>query len=400
MHPVMLNLPFLFGLSIKSYGLMMMLGFFAATWWAMYRAEKVKGDPDVILNLGFISLISGIVGARLLYIVQFWERDFAHQANPLFAAINVTAGGLVFYGGFLLAVICALVYLVWAKHSIRLYLDILAPSLMIGLAFGRMGCFLNGCCWGAPTQKVPWAMSFPFGWESTPFMEHWQKGLIGVPEQLLYHPAGYSLPVPINREHIGMSTETLREPQRKFQQARQALEQARKNNASAEAIASLQKEMDAAGQKAEATRKEYYDLAYAYDQYGLTPSDVTALAQHYRSLPVHPTQLYAVVDALLIALLLHLVFMRRRQQGMVFGLLFICYAIGRYIEEMIRGDNPADWPLFGTTLTMSQVISIYSLVFAVVYLVVLYRLPATPPSAMRTVPAEPSEAPAGKPAMG
>jgi phosphatidylglycerol:prolipoprotein diacylglycerol transferase len=390
MHPVILELPF--GISIKAYGLMMMLGFFAATWWAMYRAQKVKADADVILNLGFISLVSGIVGARLLYVVQFWEKDFANQPNPLAAALNVTSGGLVFYGGFLLAVICALVYLAWAKHSIRLYLDILAPSLMIGLAFGRMGCFLNGCCWGAPTQKVPWAMSFPFGWESTPFMEHWQKGMLNVPEQLLYKMPTYPLPVPIHREHIGISASELQAPQQKLEQAQQALEQARKNKAAPAPIASLEKEVEAAKSAAEKHRKEYYDLAYAYERYGLTPSDVAALAEHHRSLPVHPTQLYAIIDAVLIALLLHLVFMWRRQQGMVFGLLFILYAFGRYFEEMIRGDNPATWHLLGMgNFTMSQVISVYTLVFAIVYLVILYRLPATPATAVRVIPAEPQE---------
>ncbi len=395
MHPVILNLPL--GISIKAYGLMMMLGFFAATWWAMYRAQKVKADPDVILNLGFISLISGIVGARLFYVWQFWEKDFAHASNRLLAAINVTAGGLVFYGGFLLAVLCALVYLVWAKHSIRLYLDILAPSLMVGLAFGRMGCFLNGCCWGAPTQKVPWAVTFPYGWESTPFMEHWQKGLVGVPEQLLYHPSNYNLPVPIHREHIGMSAEALRAPQQKLEQAQEALQQARKDGQAPEKIASLQEEVTRARKLADQQRKDYFDLAYAYEKYGLTPGDVTELASHYRSLPVHPTQLYAIVDALLIALLLHVVFMRRRHQGMVFGLVFLFYGIGRFLEELIRGDNPADWRLLGMNLTMSQVISIVTFALAVVYLVILYRLPATPPTAVRVVPAEPQEVPGGKP---
>ncbi len=396
MHPIMLNLPI--GISIKSYGLMMMLGFFAATWWAMHRAGKVKADPDVILNLGFISLISGIVGARLLYVIQFWDRDFASQPNRLMAAINVTAGGLVFYGGFLLAVICALVYLMWGKHSIRLYLDILTPSLMLGLAFGRMGCLLNGCCWGAPTERVPWAVQFPFGWESTPFMEHWQKGMLNVPEQLLYQPTDYSLPVPIHREHIGLSAEALRAPQQKYEQAIKDLEQAKKDKSDATTIAALQEEVRATKERADAHRKEYYDLSYAYEKYGLTPSDVTSLAQHHKSLPVHPTQLYAVIDALLIALLLHLIFMRRRQQGMVFGLIFLFYAVGRYIEEMIRGDNPSDWNLAGMSLTMSQVISIYTFIFAVVYLIILYRLPAAPPTAVRVVPTETPDSVVSKPA--
>jgi phosphatidylglycerol:prolipoprotein diacylglycerol transferase len=394
MHPVILNLPF--GFSIKAYGLMMMLGFFAATWWAMQRASKVKADPDVILNLGFICLLAGVVGARLFYVMQFWK-DFASQPSPLMAVLNVTSGGLVFYGGFLLAVVCALAYLVWAKHSIRLYLDILAPSLMVGLAFGRMGCFLNGCCWGAPTQKVPWAVRFPFGWKSTPFMEHWEKSLLKVPEQLLYHPQGYPLPTPIDREHIGISAQALFAPQHKLERQREALEEARKANADPATIAALQEEEKVAKRKADEQRKEYYDLFYVYEQYGLTPSDVTALAAHYPSLRVHPTQLYAIVDALLIALLLHAIFMRRRQQGLCFGLVFIFYGIGRFIEEMIRGDNPADWQLLGMHLTMSQVISIWTFVAAAVYLIVLYRLPATPPTAVRVVPSpKEAEAPAGK----
>lgn len=394
MHPVMLNLPW--GISIKAYGLMMMLGFFAATWWAMHRANKVKADPDVILNLGFICLLAGVVGARLFYVLQFWK-DFVNQPSPLMAVLNVTSGGLVFYGGFLLAVVCALVYLVWAKHSIRLYLDILAPSLMVGLAFGRMGCFLNGCCWGAPTQKVPWAVQFPFGWESTPFMEHWERSLLQVPEQLLYHPQGYGLPVPIHREHIGLSAQALLAPQQDLDRKREALDQAKKANAGQDRIAELQEEMKVARQKADAHRKEYYDLMYAYERYGLTPSDVTALAAHYPSLPVHPTQLYAIVDALLIALLLHMIFMRRRQQGLCFGLLFIFYGIGRFIEEMIRGDNPANWRLAGMNFTLSQLISIYTFVLAVVYLIVIYRLPAAPPTAVRVVPSpQEAEAPTGK----
>ena len=377
MHPVLLNLPF--GISIKAYGLMMMLGFFAATWWAMHRARLVNADPDVILNLGFISLVSGIVGARLFYVVQFWQQDFANQPNPLMAALNVTAGGLVFYGGFLLAVVCALAYLVWARHSIRLYLDILAPSLMVGLAFGRMGCFLNGCCWGAPTQKVPWALSFPYA--SPAFDLQWQKGLVSVPEQLLYGPGGHSLPMPIFREHIGMNQPALRT----LEQAQHALEQARTNNADSKTIATLHNDVDLARKKADEYRREYPDLASAYEHYGLTAQDITELARHYRSLPVHPTQLYALVDAILIALLLHAIFLRRRQQGMVFGLLFIFYGIGRFLEEAIRGDNRTDWHLARMALTMSQVVSVCTFVIACVYLIILYRLPATPPTAVRFV---------------
>ncbi len=189
--------------------------------------QKVKADPDVILNLGFISLICGIAGARLLYVIQFWQQDFANQPSPLMAVIDITKGGLVFYGGFLLAVAGALIYLIYAKHSIRLYLDILALSLMLGLAFGRMGCFLNGCCWGAPSKTVPWAVTFPFG--SPPFNEHWHRGLVDVPQQLLYSYPGYPVATPLDRDHINLSPQVINGPQEKLDEAQEALVKAQKD---------------------------------------------------------------------------------------------------------------------------------------------------------------------------
>lgn len=387
MHPIILDLPF--GFSIKAYGLMMMLGFFAATWWAMHRAGKVKADPDVILNLGFISLISGIVGARILYVIQYWEKDFALEASPLWAVIDITKGGLVFYGGFLGAVICSLIYLVWAKHSVRLYLDILAPSLMLGLAFGRTGCFLNGCCWGAPTERVPWAIQFPYA--SPGWAEHYHRGLVDVPQQLLIRTGHYPVPVALDREHLNAPADLFSAPQRRIEQANEALAKARQDKADKQTIENLQAEADAAKARFEKIKRTYADLYRVYETYGQTPSEVTAMASHYHSRPVHPTQLYAIVDALLLAGLLHIIFMRRRQQGVVFGLVFIFYGIGRFVEEMIRGDNPREH-LFGM-LTISQMISLATFLLAIVYLAVLYKLPAASPAAIRVVPADPPQEP-------
>lgn len=394
MHPIMWNLPFM-GISIKSYGLMMMLGFFAATWWAMYRAQKVKADPDVILNLGFISLVCGIAGARLLYVYQYWNQDFATQPNPLYAIIDITKGGLVFYGGFLVAVIGALVYLTWAKHSIRLYLDILTPSLMLGLAFGRMGCFLNGCCWGAPTD-VPWAITFPYG--SPPYNEQRNKSLIDAPQQLLVpDPRYWGAQLVMDRDHVHASPDVLSAPQEKLNRLQQDLDSARRTGASTETISHLTQQVETAKKDLEQTRKEYYDLYYAYQKFGTTPSEITAIAAQHRSMHIHPTQIYAIVDALLLALVLHAVFMRRKQQGMVFGLVFILYGAGRFLEEMVRGDNPRDMFIGPFAFTMSQMISIYTAIFAIFYLIIIYRLPAVPPTAVRTIPAEPKvPAPASK----
>ncbi len=149
--------------------------------------------------------------------------------------------------------------------------------------------------------------------------------------------------------------------------------------------------MKEARQKLSDNRRKYYDVYYAYDKYGETPSEIAAMAHNYRSLPVQPTQVYAIIDALLIALLLHAIFMRRKQQGMVFGLVFIFYGVGRFLEEMIRGDNPMDQHIGPYLFTISQMISVYTTFFAVLYLIILYRLPAASPAAVRAVPAEPEK---------
>jgi len=388
MHHIILRLPF--GITIKSYGLMLMLGFFAATWWATYRAKKVKADVDAILNMGFIGLIAGVVGARLLFVIQFWDR-FAAEPNPLLAALNITSGGLVFYGGFLLAMVCVVAYLRWKNYSLRLYFDILAPSLMLGLAFGRMGCFLNGCCWGAPTEKVPWAMRFPYG--SPPFLQHWQRSLIDVPQQLLVSWPG-GITTPISRDHIGLPARYLQKPLREYRQARDALKEAKASGADAEAIKLLEERFQRARQALQKHKQRLADLYYVLKTYDMTPSEVDALAAKHTSLPVHPTQLYSLVNAALIGLLLHAIFMRRKQQGIVFALLLIFYPISRFILEMIRGDNPLDARIGPFAVTMSQMISFWTLVAGVVLLIVLYRLPAASPRAVPYVP--PTPQPAGE----
>ena len=124
MFPTLFKLPII-GLPIRGYGMMLMIGFLGGTWWAARRAMRVKADPDFIVNLGFVALIFSIVGSRIFYVVHYWDESFAGRG--WWSVVNVSAGGLEFYGGFIGAVLSGLVYL-WLKgKSIRLYLDIVAP---------------------------------------------------------------------------------------------------------------------------------------------------------------------------------------------------------------------------------------------------------------------------------
>jgi len=151
-HPVALR--------IYGYGLMLVLGFVLGILLAQWRARRAGESPEFLTHCGVLSLIGGILGSRIAYVIEQWDTQFAHQS--LWEVFNVTSGGLIYYGGVIMATAIVLAYLRIKRLPVRRYLDILAPSLMVGLAFGRAGCLLNGCCYGGPcSAETPLAQRFP-----------------------------------------------------------------------------------------------------------------------------------------------------------------------------------------------------------------------------------------------
>jgi phosphatidylglycerol:prolipoprotein diacylglycerol transferase len=132
---------------------MMVVGFALALWRAKGAAKRRGFNQDYIYDLSLIALLSGIVGARLLYILLNPDTE---SFKDFFAVWN---GGLSFHGGVLAAVITAIIYTRWKKLSFLECADMLSPSLAIGYAFTRIGCFLNGCCYGVATS-LPWGVRF------------------------------------------------------------------------------------------------------------------------------------------------------------------------------------------------------------------------------------------------
>ena len=175
---------------LYTYGLMMVVGFFAAVYVARFLANRSGLDGEVFVNAGLIALVSGVVGARLSHVLEnlseFTQNDRTAGEN-FFAMINLTSGGLTYYGGFILAFIVLVWYGRKKRIPLPLGMDIIAPCLMIGLGFGRIGCFLNGCCEGAVCQQ-PYAITFPY--YSNPYRDQFNKGQLEgkVPPQLLYTP--------------------------------------------------------------------------------------------------------------------------------------------------------------------------------------------------------------------
>jgi len=124
----------------------------------MRRMFKQNGYPEEKLyDLALITVISGIIGSRLFYVVFYaWD---AFLENPLMF-FNLQEGGLVFYGSFLGGLVGGLVYLWRQKMPFWEVADMAAPYLALAYAIGRVGCFLNGCCYGKPTG-LPWGVVFP-----------------------------------------------------------------------------------------------------------------------------------------------------------------------------------------------------------------------------------------------
>ena len=242
---------------VFGYGMMMCLGFVSGTMLASHRATRAGFPAETIWDLTFLFLVSGVGGARLYYLIQHGDRVFADCDNAreyLMAAIWLPDGGLVFYGGLM----AGSVVFWWFCHTRQLDAwklgDLIVPSVFLGMAFGRFGCFLYGCCFGDRCE-LPWAVEFPI--KSVPFEAQMQRGFL--------------------------------------------------------------------------------------------PADATT------SLPIHPTQLYSVVDGVLLCLLTLAYYPIRARDGSVVTLALLTYPVSRFFIERLRGDEMG---MFGTSLTSAQWISL------------------------------------------
>jgi phosphatidylglycerol:prolipoprotein diacylglycerol transferase len=151
MHPYLFDIPLPGGhvFPIRSYGLMIVLGFMACLWLVQRRGRRMGLDPTALFDVAVVGLLGGVVGARLFYVIDNWDAF----AGDLTHIVRIDQGGLAFYGGLMGGAACLLAGLWRKKLSIRPTLDVVASLVPLGHTFGRIGCFLNGCCFGKVTHS-------------------------------------------------------------------------------------------------------------------------------------------------------------------------------------------------------------------------------------------------------
>jgi phosphatidylglycerol:prolipoprotein diacylglycerol transferase len=135
---------------------MLALSFLAALWLVRRTAKKFNIPSIIIDDLAFYLMLGVIIGGRLLYVVFHW----AQYENDILGIFRIWEGGMMFFGGFIGGFLCGVFFLKRKKISILHITDLVAPAIALGQFFTRIGCFLNGCCFGIPST-LPWAITFP-----------------------------------------------------------------------------------------------------------------------------------------------------------------------------------------------------------------------------------------------
>ena len=137
------------GMAIRGYGVMLLTGVISAVGLSAYRAKRHGIDPEIVFSMAPWAFFGGIIGARLFFVMQYWDQ-FSDETigRTIGNILKFTEGGLVVYGSFIGGFLAVGYYI--ARHRLPLlkFGDVIVPCIFIGVFFGRIGCLMNGCCYG------------------------------------------------------------------------------------------------------------------------------------------------------------------------------------------------------------------------------------------------------------
>ncbi len=161
MQPVLFKIG---AFELRGYGLMLALSFLLGIMLAVHRAKKRDVNPNHVMDLSVIILISAIVGSRFLYVIAHLDEFRGHwldTINPFQSSGQIGLAGLTLLGGVILSFISSFIYLRRKKLPFLRFADVVIPSVGLGIFLTRIGCFLNGCCYGLPCEQGHFCLTFP-----------------------------------------------------------------------------------------------------------------------------------------------------------------------------------------------------------------------------------------------
>jgi phosphatidylglycerol:prolipoprotein diacylglycerol transferase len=314
---------------------MLMLGVLSALGIALYRCKRVGIGQEAFFSLATWVVLSGLLGARIFYVVQKWDELAGDSiAGKIWTAVKVTEGGLVVYGSVIGGLIAMLVWCRRNRMPIVPIADSITPAFFIGLAFGRLGCLLNGCCYGGVCDLPLPSIAFPAG--SPAYMDQFATGkLLGIGADKAPSSA---------------------EPQNIESVASDSWAAANKIQIG-QRLVSIREMMVAGPTPNEPMLNPVFQAEVKIDGRRFqVPADEVPT----RSVPVHPSQVYAAISGLMLCGWTLLLSETTRRNGVVFGSGLVAYGVLRIIEEIIRVDEAGQ---FGTSLSIAQWISLAGIAF-------------------------------------
>ena len=147
---------------LHSYGLFLAIAFLSGIYIAVKNAGKIGFDPNIIMNSSMIIIISSLIGSRFLYVIfhlNEFKGNYLDIINPFQSSGEFGIAGLTMLGGLIFAILSVLFYVKIKRTSFFVIADILSPSVALGIGITRIGCFLNGCCFGKECN-LPWGVVF------------------------------------------------------------------------------------------------------------------------------------------------------------------------------------------------------------------------------------------------
>ncbi len=332
------------GLPIRGYGVLVLLGLLTGIGITIHRGGQLGIVSDTIIGLGFWMMLGGILGARLFYVIQKWN-DYEHLGlwQRLIDFAKLTEGGLVIYGGVVGGLIAGGAFCLRNRLPMAATADLIAPGFLIGLSIGRIGCLLHGCCFGGVcTADLP-TIQFPAG--SVPYNAQLSSGkLLGIELRGAYRPPGI-----IAEVHAGSLAEQ------------------------AHLVPGEQLEEIAWGQEGEPTSPAAPPPVRAEVVAGGKRAAFSSTDLPAWSLPTHPSQIYASINALLLCLLVWQIQPLPSRDGVTFLSAILLYAFSRFLLEWVRSDEAGQ---FGTPFTIAQLVALGSGLLSIMALLGCYKLPS------------------------